>query len=115
MQQEQKKGLFSKEGLKAATLPAATATGDVMQAQARQLEKQAAIDAALAEAEALGDIGGRAAAIRNAMNAYGFFTEEEIEDTIASAGYKSGGRVGFEFGGIERAIENVTEEMDTKK
>jgi hypothetical protein len=108
------KGLFSKEGLKAATLPAATATGDVMQAQARQLEKQAAIDAALAEAEALGDIGGRAAAIRNAMNAYGFFTEEEIEDTIASAGYKSGGRVGFEFGGIERAIENVTEEMDTK-
>ena len=34
-------------------LPAGTATGDLMQAQARQIEKQAAIDAALAEAEAL--------------------------------------------------------------
>ena len=90
---------FSKEGLKAAILPAATATGDVMQAQGRQLEKQAAIDAALAEAEALADSGARAAAIRNAMNAYGFFTDEEIEDTIASAGYRAGGRVGFDNGG----------------
>ena len=66
-----------------------------MQAQARQLEKQAAIDAALAEAEALADSGARAAAIRNAMNAYGFFTDEEIEETISSAGYRAGGRVGF--------------------
>ena len=31
-----------------------------MQAQARQLEKQAAIDAALAETEALADSGARA-------------------------------------------------------
>ena len=85
--------------LQAATLPAAQATGDVMQAQARQLEKQAAIDAALAEAEALGADADRAAAIRNAMNAYGFFTDEEIEETISSAGYKAGGRVGFETGG----------------
>jgi hypothetical protein len=97
-------------GAKAAVLPAATATGDVMQAQARQLEKQAAIDAALAEAEALADSGARAAAIRNAMNAYGFFTDEEIEDTIASAGYKAGGRVGFKFGGIDAAIEKVEDE-----
>ena len=106
--------LFSKEGLKAATLPAATATGDVMQAQARQLEKQAAIDAALAEAEALADSGSRAAAIRNAMNAYGFFTDEEIEETIASAGYKTGGRVGFRFGGIDEAIEMVEKETVEK-
>jgi hypothetical protein len=97
-------------GAKAAVLPAATATGDVMQAQARQLEKQAAIDAALAEAEALADSGARAAAIRNAMNAYGFFTDEEIEETIASAGYKAGGRVGFKFGGIDAAIEKVEDE-----
>jgi hypothetical protein len=90
---------FSMAGAKAAALPAATATGDVMQAQARVLEKQNAIDAALAEAEALADSGARAAAIRNAMNAYGFFTDEEIEETIASAGYKAGGRVGFEMGG----------------
>ena len=92
--------LFSKEGLKAATLPAAVATGDVMEAQARQLEKQEAIDAALAEAEALADSGARADAIRNAMRAYGFFTDEEIESTVASAGYRAGGRVGFDRGGL---------------
>ena len=102
--------LFSKEGLKAATLPAATATGDVMQAQARQLEKQAAIDAALAEAEALADSGARGDAIRNAMRAYGFFTDDEIEETVSSAGYKTGGRVGFRFGGIDAAIDKVEDE-----
>ena len=105
---------FSKAGAKAATLPLGTATGDVMLAQQRQIDKQAAIDAALEEAEALADSGARAAAIRNAMNAYGFFTDEEIEETIASAGYKAGGRVGFKFGGIDKAIENVTEEIETK-
>jgi len=86
---------FSKAGLKAATLPAATATGDLMQAEARQLEKQAAIDAALSEAAALGDDANRALALRTAMEAYGFFTDEEIEDTIASAGYADGGAVGI--------------------
>jgi hypothetical protein len=87
--------LFSKAGAQAATLPAATATGDVMQASARQLEKQAAIDDALAQAELLEDSGARAAAIRNAMNAYGFFTDDEIDDTIFSAGYADGGAVGI--------------------
>ena len=90
---------FSTAGLKAATLPAATATGDLMQAEARQLEKQAAIDAALAEAEALADAGLRGDAIRNAMRAYGFFTDDEIESTVSSAGYKAGGRVGLMMGG----------------
>jgi hypothetical protein len=33
------------------------------------------------------------------MNAYGFFTDEEIEETISSAGYRAGGRVGLELGG----------------
>jgi hypothetical protein len=46
---------FSTAGLKAATLPAATATGDVMQAEARRLEKQSIIDAALEEAAGLAD------------------------------------------------------------
>ena len=100
---------FSMAGLKAATVPAAVATGDVMQAEARRLEKQAAIDAALAEAEALADSGARGDAIRNAMRAYGFFTDEEIESTVATAGYKAGGRVGFRFGGIDKAIEMVEE------
>ena len=90
---------FNLATAKAATLPAATATGDLMQAEARQLEKQAAIDAALAEAEALADAGMRGDAIRNAMRAYGFFTDDEIESTVSSAGYRAGGRVGFNIGG----------------
>jgi hypothetical protein len=106
--------LLSKEGLKIAAAPAAQATGDVMQAQARQLEKQAAIDAALAEAEALADSGLRGDAIRNAMRAYGFFTDDEIESTVSSAGYKAGGRVGFKFGGIDEAIEMVEKETVEK-
>jgi hypothetical protein len=95
-------------------LPAATATGDLMQAEARQLEKQAAIDAALAEAEALADAGMRGDAIRNAMRAYGFFTDDEIESTVSSAGYRAGGRVGLRFGGMEAAIENI-EDQDIKE
>ncbi len=91
--------LLSKEGLKIAAAPAAQATGDLMQAEARQLEKQAAIDAALAEAEGLADAGLRGDAIRNAMRAYGYFSDEEIESTVSSAGYRAGGRVGFNVGG----------------
>jgi hypothetical protein len=101
---------FSMAGAKAAALPAATATGDLMQAEARRLEKQAAIDDALAQAELLADSGARAEAIRNAMLSYGFFTNDEIEDTIASAGYKAGGRVGYRFGGMDAAIDKVEDE-----
>ena len=95
-------------------IPAATATGDVMEAEARRLEKQQAIDDALAEAEALADAGLRGDAIRNAMRAYGFFTDDEIESTVATAGYKAGGRVGFRFGGIDKAIEMVEKETVEK-
>ena len=95
-------------------IPAATATGDVMEAEARRLEKQQAIDDALAEAEALADAGLRGDAIRNAMRAYGFFTDDEIESTVATAGYKAGGRVGFKFGGIDEAIEMVEKETVEK-
>ena len=92
-------------------LPAATATGDLMQAEARQLDKQAAIDAALAEAEALADAGMRGDAIRNAMRAYGFFTDEEIESTVSSAGYRAGGRVGFDKGGFSFS-KRIKDEYD---
>ena len=51
----------------------------------------------------------RAFAIRQSMEAYGF-TDEEIEDAIAAAGYKKGGRVGFKFGGIDAAIDAVEDE-----
>ena len=114
--------LFSKAGLKAATLPATTATGDVMQAEARRLEKQSIIDAALDEAAALGDTAASALAIRNAMEAYGFFSEDEILSTIESAGYADGGRVGFFAGGLgalggamEKESEYITKKSDTSE
>ena len=97
---------LSMAGLKAAALPAATATGDLMFAQAkrdqdeydRMMEEDAASDAA-SDAQ-------RAFAIRRAMEATGA-TEEEIEDAIYAAGYKTGGRVGLRFGGIGSAVENI--------
>ena len=95
-------------------IPLAQGTGDAMYTDAIIAQKQQIIDDALAEAEALADSGARAQAIRNAMSAYDFFTEQEILDTIASAGYKAGGRVGFRFGGIEEAIESVQEETVEK-
>ena len=53
------------------------------------------------------------------MEAYGF-TEQEILDAIEAAGYKAGGRVGFDkmvvvvvdFGGIPAAIENIQEDAE---
>jgi hypothetical protein len=47
------------------------------------------------------------------MRNYGF-SEEEIDDTIVSAGYKAGGRVGLRFGGIGEAIEKI-ENQDMKE
>ena len=99
-------GLFSKAGMKAAILPGATATGDLMFAQAkrdqdeydRMMEEDAASDA---ESDAQ-----RAFAIRRAMEATGA-TEEEIEDAIYAAGYKTGGRVGLRFGGIGAAVDQI--------
>ena len=72
-------------------VPLAQGTGDAMYTEAVRLQKQQIIDDALAAAELLADSGARAEAIRNAMSAYDFFTEQEILDTISSAGYKAGG------------------------
>ena len=94
------KGLLSKEGLKAAALPAATATGDLMLAEGKRAE-DAYKDALAAYEAEMGDGAtdvGRALAIRTAMEAYGFL-DDEIEDAISAAGYKAGGRVGFDSGG----------------
>ena len=103
------KGLFTKEGAKAAILPAATATGDLMFAQAkrdqdeydRMMEEESEADAA-SDAQ-------RAFAIRRSMEAYGA-TEEEIEDAIYAAGYKTGGRVGFKSGDYVGSSDNETME-----
>ena len=97
---------FSMAGLKAAALPASTATGDLMFAQAKR-DQDAYDDEMAAESEAEGASNAqRAAAIRQSMESYGF-TEEEIEDAIYAAGYKTGGRVGLRFGGIGAAVENI--------
>ena len=101
---------FSMAGLKAAALPAATATGDLMFAQAKR-DQDAYDDALAAEADAeYASDAARAFAIRQSMESYGF-TEEEILDAIEAAGYKAGGRVGFRFGGIDKAIEGVSKEI----
>ena len=34
----------------------------------------------------------------------------EISETIAAAGYKTGGRVGYRFGGIDAALDKVEDE-----
>jgi len=100
---------FSKAGLKAAVLPAATATGDLMFAQAKRDQDEYNRLMEEESAAAGEDDATRAFAIRRAMEAYGF-SEDEILDAITAAGYKTGGRVGFKFGGIDAAIDAVEDE-----
>jgi hypothetical protein len=96
-------------GLMKYGIPAATATGDLMFAQAkrdqdeydRMMEDEAAEEGA--------SDASRAFAIRQSMEAYGF-SEQEILDAISAAGYAYGGRVGLEFGGIPAALENIEDD-----
>ena len=99
-----------KSGIKAAALPASQAVGDTMFAEATRFNKQQIIDDALGALEEGATNADRALAIRTAMLQYGF-GDDEITDTIAAAGYKAGGRVGFRFGGIDKAVEGVSEEI----
>ena len=96
-------------GLLKYTAPVAQATGDLMFAQAkrdqdeydRMMEEESEADAA-SDAQ-------RAFAIRRAMEASGA-TEEEIEDAIYAAGYKKGGRVKYNIGGITQAVGKLENE-----
>jgi uncharacterized short protein YbdD (DUF466 family) len=100
-------------GLMKYGIPAAQGTGDLMFAQAkRDQDEYDRMMEEEAENEYASD-AARAFAIRQSMESYGF-TEEEILDAIAAAGYKAGGRVGFRFGGIDEAIESVQEETIEK-
>jgi hypothetical protein len=85
-------------------IPAAQGTMDLAYADAvrqqRDLERDQESD------DGGGEDANRALAIRQSMEAYGF-TEEEILDAIAAAGYKKGGRVALAFGGIDSAVEKV--------
>ena len=84
----------------AVTLPATTGTMDLAFAETNRLNKQQIID------DALGGLGegasdaDRALAIRLAMQQYGF-TDDEISETIESAGYKDGGIIGLQVEMIE--------------
>ena len=72
---------------------------DLAVAENRRFNKQQIIDDALGALDDAADDAARASAIRLAMQQYGF-TEDEITETIASAGYADGGRVGAEEGGL---------------
>ena len=108
-------------GLMKYGIPAAQATGDVMFAEAKRAQ-DAYEDSQAADSEAdAASAARRAAAIRQSMEAYGF-TDEEIEDAIYAAGYKTGGRVGFEMGGLgalggamEKESEYITKKSDTSE
>ena len=102
-------GILSKAGAKALTIPAIQGTTDLAVAEGRRLEKQAAIDEALAAAEGLADDADRALAIRQFMEAAGYFSEDEIVDTITAAGYADGGRVGLKGGGMDAGQMYITE------
>jgi len=94
------KGILSLEGAKLASIPATTGTMDLSFAETNRFNKQQIID------DALGGLGegatdaDRALAIRLAMQQYGF-TDDEISETIESAGYKDGGIIGLQVEMIE--------------
>ena len=94
--------LFSKEGLKAALVPAGQGMTDLGIAGARRAQKD--YERELADYEASigdsSDMGNRALAIRQSMEAYGF-PEDEILAAIEAAGYANGGRVGLKGGGMD--------------
>ena len=103
------KGILSLEGAKLASIPITQGTMDLAFAETNRLNKQQIID------DALGGLGegasdaDRALAIRLAMQQYGF-TDDEISETIESAGYRAGGRVGFSGGGRARDFFMLREE-----
>ncbi|MDB2405080.1 hypothetical protein N9W19_00070 [bacterium] len=89
------------ETLKAVSVPLTQGTTDLAIAENRRLMKDYERDMADYEAsmEGGGDTGNRALAIRQSMEAYGF-PEDEILAAIEAAGYRAGGRVGAEEGGL---------------
>jgi len=91
---------FSKAGATASILPLSQGTGDAMYAESVRLNKQQIIDDALAGLEEGATDAMRGDAIRLAMLQYGF-SDDEIAETIASAGYKDGGITGLQIEMIE--------------
>ena len=107
---------FSMAGLKAASIPITQGTTDLAIAETRRLNKQQIIDDALSGLGEGFSNADASEAIRLAMLQYGF-SDDEITETIAAAGYKAGGRVGLrmggdpDFSGIKGAVIAVDENM----
>ena len=100
--------MLSKEGFKLASIPGTQGTMDLAYADQVRLNKQQLIDDVL---DGLGEGFSNedaANAIRLSMLQYGF-SEDEITETIASAGYKAGGRVGKMNGGIMNAKRGLVD------
>ena len=101
---------FSMEGLKAGLVPIGQGTTDLAVAENRRAMRD--YERELADYEASigdsSDMGNRALAIRQSMEAYGF-PEDEILAAIEAAGYANGGRVGLANGGDlkEAALNNI--------
>ena len=104
-----KGGMFSKEGAQLASIPATQGTMDLAYADQVRLNKQDIIDDALGGLSEGFSNADASDAIRLSMLRYGF-SEDEISETITSAGYKAGGRVGFDNGGdVEVGIMSIKE------
>ena len=107
---------FSMAGLKAASIPITQGAMDLGIAEARRTAKDLADEALNSVPEGASD-ADRALAIRQFMEAAGYFSEDEIVDTITAAGYADGGRVklskggGPDFSGIKGAVVAVDENM----
>ena len=93
---------------KAASIPLTQGTMDLGFAEARRAANDVVDDALAGIGEGASD-ADRALAIRNAMEAYGYFSEDEILSTIESAGYRAGGRVGLKGGGMDAREMNISE------
>ena len=91
-------------GLTKYSIPATQGTADLMYAEGKRLEDDEEEEEVVEEA-GYTDAAYRAA-IRKSMEAYGA-DEEEILAAIEAAGYRSGGRVALEFGGIGAAVEKI--------
>ena len=88
---------FDMATAKAASIPLTQGTMDLGFAEARRAANDVVDDALAGIGEGASD-ADRALAIRQSMEAYGF-TEDETVDTMSAAGYRAGGRVGFDNGG----------------
>jgi len=98
---------FSKEGLKAAIVPASQGTADLAMISAQQALDE--YNAGLEEgSEAWYDDNARRVAIRRAMEAAGH-VEEDITSALSALGLKDGGRVGRAGGGMMSVLPKGTE------